>query len=359
MRHRIAVLSLALTLTGVLGVRDAVAADAEMRIVVTNGGQDVPDKARYEVHPAGKHDGATLAWASAGSPVTVPAGNYDINVIFEDGAASKNLWLDNQHVASGFTKTVEIGLPVASVTYRLVNNGEPDDGKARVELHKAGNHDSAVVAWAGSDHEMRVPEGAYDVEAIFEDGVARKDIWLDAQAFAGKVDKSVDFAIKVASVTYHLTVGGQPDDGKARVEVHQAGKHDGPVLVWAGSDHEMRLPDGVYDVQAIFEDGAVHRDQWLDGEAFSGKVEKTVEVGSAVAAVTYHLTVNGAPDDGKARVELHAAGNHDGPVVAWAGSDHEMRVPNGAYDVQAIFEDGAARVLDRQPAVPRQSGKNA
>ena len=339
-------------LIGAGGARQALAADVEMRIVVTNGGQEVPDKARYEVHPAGKHDGPVVRWAGAGSPVTVPEGDYDVDVIFQDGAAEKSLWLDNQHIAAGFTKTVEIALPVASVIYHLANDGAPDDGKARVELHKAGKHDSPTVVWSGSDREMRVPEGIYDVQAIYQDGAAGKDVWLDGQTFAGKVEKSFDFGVKVASVTYHLTVNGAPDDGKARVELHAAGKHDGPVIAWAGSDHEMRVPDGAYDVQAIFGDGAVNRVQWFDGQSFSGKVEKTVEVGAAVASVTYHLTVNGAPDDGKARVELHAAGKHDGPVVAWAGSDHEMRVPDGAYDVRAIFDDGAAHRefwIDNQP----------
>jgi outer membrane protein OmpA-like peptidoglycan-associated protein len=339
--RRIIIAAGAAVLAGLMAA-SALADDIKMKIEVTNGGEPVGGRARYEVHKAGKHDSPTVGWATAGEELSLPAGQYDINVFFEDGAARKNVWLDGQSVGAGYAKTVEIGLPVASAVYHLTNGGEDAEGKARVDVHPAGKHDGPVITWAGSGGEMRLPEGKYDVDAVFEDGAARKEIWLDGEALSGKYEKSVEFSLPVASVVYHLTNGGEDAEGKARVEIHAAGKHDGPTITWAGSGGEMRLPEGKYDVHAFFEDGASHRELWLDGEVFAGKVEKTVEVGVKTASVVYHLTNGGVDAEGKARVEIHAAGKHDGPTITWAGSGGEMRLPEGKYDVHALFEDGAA-----------------
>ncbi|MBV1705212.1 MAG: hypothetical protein KGQ28_10440, partial [Hyphomicrobiales bacterium] len=243
----------------------AFAADVQAKVVVTNGGQPVPDKARYELHAAGAHASPVVRWAGAGSAVTVPEGDYDIEVIFEDGAAHRNIWLDGQKVGPGYEKTVDINLPVATVTYNLTNGGKPDDGKARVELHVAGKHDGPVIAWAPTGRAMRVPAGRYDVQAIFDDGAAHRTFWVDGQDFSGAVERTLEVGMQVATVTYNLTNGGKPDDGKARVELHVAGKHDGPVVAWAPTGRAMRVPAGRYDVQAIFDDGAAHRTFWVDG----------------------------------------------------------------------------------------------
>ena len=340
MRRLPRVAILAASMFVALGVAPVLAADVAMRVDVTNGGKPAADHARYELHPAGQHDGPVIGWAGAGQVLKAPAGSYDVKIIFDDGAAHRRLWLDRQSIADGYAKSVDVNLPVASVAYHLTNGGKPIESTARVELHVAGDHSDPVIAWASSDQAMRVPAGGYDVLAIFEDGAARRNVWFDGQSFTGTVKQAFDFGVAVASVTYHLTNGGKPDDGKGRVELHVAGNHSDPVVAWAPSDREMRVPAGRYDVLAIFEDGAAHRSFWTDGLDFAGKVDETLEVGAAVADVTYRLSNAGADLAGAARVELHPAGGHGAPVVAWAGSGGHVRVPAGRYDVAAIVSKG-------------------
>jgi outer membrane protein OmpA-like peptidoglycan-associated protein len=338
-------------LLGLFVAAPARAEDAQVVITITNGDQDMSGKARFELHPAGKHDSAVVAWAAGGEPVTVPAGSYDAEAIFEDGAAQKRIWLNGLAVSGTVEKSVEIGLPVASATYRITNQGEDVEGRGQFEVHAAGKHDGPVLTWAASGNEVRLPAGSYDVELTFEDGAAKKHVWLDGQKLSGKVEQAVEMGVKVAAVTYRITNQGEDVEGKGRFEIHAAGKHDGPVLTWGASGNEVRLPEGTYDVELIFEDGEANRHIWLDGQQLAGKVEQAVDVGVKVASAKYHITNQGEDVEGKGRFEIHAAGKHDGPVLTWGASGNEVRLPDGDYDVAAIFETGMVaktKWLDRQ-----------
>jgi outer membrane protein OmpA-like peptidoglycan-associated protein len=314
--------------------------DAEAVVTVTNGGEPVPNNSQIQIRPAGEHNGGAVTWGTGGSVIKMPAGTYDVQVTFSDGAAEKTIWLDGQTISGHYEKTVEIGMPVASVTYHLTNNGEDAKGNTQVHLYVAGHRDGGGITWAGSGDTMRIAAGAYDVHATFEDGAAHQDIWLDNQQFTGKVDKTVDFSMKVASVTYHLTNNGDDAKGNAQVHLYPAGHRDDNIT-WGGSGDAMRIPAGAYDVHATYEDGAAHQDMWLENQQFDGTVDKSVDFAVNVASVTYHLTNNGEDAKGHAQVHLYPAGHRDDNIT-WGGSGDEMRIPAGAYDVHATYEDGAA-----------------
>jgi outer membrane protein OmpA-like peptidoglycan-associated protein len=316
---------------------------AEARFVVTNGGADVRGKAQVYYLPAGHHDGATIAWADSGNPVRLPEGTYDVHVVFVDGAARKNWWIDNQSLAGKVDKTADAGLPVAEVRFVVTNGGADVKGKAQVHYLPAGHHDGATIAWVDSGNPARLPEGTYDVHVVFVDGAARKDLWIDNQSFAGKVEKSIEIGSAVTAVRVVVTNGGADVKGKAQVYYLPAGHHDGATIAWSDSGNPVRLPEGTYDVHVIFVDGAARKDLWLDNQRCAGTAEKTVEIGLPVAQVRTVITNDGVDVAGKGQAFYFPAGHHDGPATDWKPSGEASRLADGTYDVDVRFRDGFIR----------------
>ena len=321
----------------------AAAADAQVRYIITNGGQDVGEHGQVHYLPAGHHDGSEIAWASSGDPVRIPAGHYDVRVNFDDGSAHIAVWIDNQSFSGTVSKTVEIGLPITEVRYHITNGGHDVGENGQVHYLSAGHHDGSEVAWAGSGDPVRIPAGHYDVRVNFDDGSAHKAVWIDNQNFSGKVDRTVEIGLPMAEVSYQITNGGHDVGEHGQVHYLPAGHHDGSEVAWAGSGASVRIPAGHYDVRVNFDDGSAQKVVWIDNQSFSGKVEKSIEVGVAVTEVRYIIT-NGGHDVGEhGQVHYLPAGHHDGSEVAWAGSGASVRIPAGHYDVRVNFDDGSAQ----------------
>ena len=193
-----------------------------------------------------------------------------MQAIFGDGAAHREFWIDNQLFSGKIDKTLEVGAKVAAVTYRLLNNGEDLAGEARVEVHAAGKHDGPTVIWATSAKVMRLPDGAYDVAAIFAKGFVDKLVWLDGQTFTGAMDKTFDFHVKLAQPTVSATLNGADVGDKAQITFYPAGKD---VSLGAKRGGETALvEEGAYDLFAT----APGAEGWLRNAAIAGKPQLVV-----------------------------------------------------------------------------------
>ncbi len=320
----------------------AAAADAEVRYVITNGGDDVEGKATVEYYPAGKHDGSRLGSAYSGGTVHLPEGSYSVHVSFSDGAAQWDKWFDNQAFSGKVELTVEVAQPITEIHYVVTNGGADVEGKATVEYYPAGKRDGQRVSSAYSGGRVRMPDGTYNVHVSFDDGTAHWDKWFDNQAFTGKVERTVEVAQQVAEIHTIVTNGGTDVGGKATVEYYPAGKHDGARLSSAYSGGTVRMPEGTYNMHVAFNDGTAHREIWLDNQAFSGKVEKTVEVAQQVAEIRTIVANGGADVGNKGVVEYFPAGKHDASRLEGVYSGGTVRMPEDTYDVRVTFTDGAA-----------------
>jgi OOP family OmpA-OmpF porin len=318
--------------------RPAAADDAQVRYVITNGGADVGDKGQAHFFPTGNHDSA-VTWANSGTTVQLPPGNYDVQVNWSDGAAQKEIWLNNQAFSDKVDKTVEIGVRTTEVRYVITNGGTDVGDKGQVHYFPAGKHDSAVT-WASSGNTVRMPEGSYDVQVTWSDGAAQKELWLTNQDFAGKIDKSVELGVRTTDVRYVITNGGADVGDKGQVHYFPAGKHNS-LVTWAGSGRTVRMPEGTYDVQVTWSDGSANKEKWIENQTFAGKVERTVDIGLITTDVRYLIT-NGSVDVGdKGQAHYFAPGKHDGDIT-WAVSGGTVRLREGTYDVRVTYTNGLA-----------------
>jgi hypothetical protein len=175
-------------LLGSLAETPAAAADADLKITVTNG-DDTAGDVKVQVRPAGQHGGDVIADGGSGDHITVPAGTYDVDVIYTDGAAQKIIWFDKIALSGRIEKTVDVGLPVAALQILITNGGTNVSDGSIFEVRAAGNHSADVIASEGSGGTVRVAAGTYDVDVRFRDGAVEKFIWLDGLVLSGPVRK--------------------------------------------------------------------------------------------------------------------------------------------------------------------------
>ncbi len=332
------VLGLIVLMCCAVSLAQAATPDANVRFVITNGGVDVKGNGQVHYHQGG-HDGPVVAWGNSGETEQVPAGTYDVEVTFSDGAANKQVWIDNQTFAGKVDRSIEMGMKLTDVRYTITNAGVDVKDNGQVHYHQGG-HDGSVVAWARSGETQRMPAGTYDVEVTFSDGAASKQVWIDNQTFAGKVDRSIEVGVKLADVRYTITNAGVDVKDNGQVHYHQGG-HAGSVVAWANSGESQRMPAGTYDVEVTFSDGAASKQVWIDNQTFAGKVDRSIEVGVKLTDVRYTITNGGVDVKSNGQVHYHQGG-HAGSVVAWANSGESQRMPAGTYDVEVTFSDGAA-----------------
>jgi OmpA-OmpF porin, OOP family len=311
----------------------------DVRYLITNNGADTGGNGQARYFPNGNHTDSDT-WSNSGGTVRMPVGTYSVHVTFNDGDAHRDMWFDNETFSGHVEKTVEIGLQITDVRYVITNNGADAGGNGQARYFPNGNHTDSVT-WANSGGTVRMPEGTYSVHVTFSDGEAHRDMWFDNETFSGHVEKTVEIGLQTTDVRYVVTNNGADTGGNGQAHYFPNGNHTDDIT-WSNSGGTVRLPAGTYSVHVIFNDGGAHRDKWIDNEIFSGKVDKTVEIGLAVAEARYVVTNGGADVGQLARVHYFPAGKHDNEI-RWAASGGSVRLPEGDYDAQVAFTDGLAR----------------
>jgi hypothetical protein len=231
------------------------------------------------VRPAGQHNGEVVAWGGSGDNLKVPAGTYDVEVTYVDGAAQKIIWFDRFGLSGRIEKTVDMGMPVAALQVVITNGGVDVADNGTFEVRPAGQHGGVVIAYARSGGTVRVAAGPYDVDARFQDGAVSKMVWLDGLAMSGAVQKTVEVGAPVADVTWHITNHGMDAADDGLYQIRPGGKHDGEVIAWGASGKQARLPAGDYDVEITYSKGLIKKAVWLDRQTLTGTVNRSTEMG--------------------------------------------------------------------------------
>jgi outer membrane protein OmpA-like peptidoglycan-associated protein len=329
----------------------AAAADAELKITVTNG-SDTAGEAHVDVRPAGQHDGDVIAGGRSGDVITLPAGTYDVEVSYVDGSANKIIWFDRMALSGRIEKTLDMGLPVATLKITITNGGVNVGGdNGTFEVRPAGHHDADVIAYERSGGTVRVAAGTYDVDVRFQDGAANKTLWLDRLAASGTVEKTVEVGAALADVTWHITNHGREVEADAGYQIRPDGKHDGDVIANERSGGTVRVAAGTYDVEVDYSKGLIKKTNWLDHQPLKGKVDKTTELNLNPASATVSATLNGADVGDKARIGITPAGQSAEIGDMRGGETADLLA--GRYDLAATMP-GAEGVL-RDAAIAGQA----
>jgi len=200
------------------------AENAKVTVVITNQGLDVEKKAWFGVYQPDHHD-SYIDYAYSGNSLEVPAGTYDIGIIFEDDAVKHEKWLTGQALEGEVRQTVELGIKTAQVKFTVTNNGADVGAKAWWGVYPPGERDT-YIAYKYSGQPMTIVAGTYDIGIEFNDDSAKVKKWLPGEKLENKVEKTVELGQPLAEVTYTVTNNGAVVGRKAWWGVYRPGKHD-------------------------------------------------------------------------------------------------------------------------------------
>lgn len=326
-----------------LAKQPALAADADLKITVTNG-TDTQGDIKVQVRPHGQHDGDVVAYGGSGDHLTVPAGTYDVEVTDVDGAARKTIWFDGMAIAGEIKKTVDMGMPVAALTIVITNGGKDTADAGTFEVRPAGQHGGDVIANAQSGGTVRLAAGTYDVDARFQDGAVNKMVWLDGLALSGTVRRTIEVGAPIADVTWRITNHGQNVGDEGLYQIRPSGQHNGEVIAWGRSGQQARLPAGDYDVEISYAKGLIKKIVWFDHQSLTGAVDRTTELNLNPAQVTVSATLNGADVGNRARIGFTPAGQHEEIGAIRGGETAEIEA--GHYEVSATMPGAEGTLRD-------------
>jgi outer membrane protein OmpA-like peptidoglycan-associated protein len=239
---------------------------AALKLVITNGGKDIGDDGTFEVRPAGQHGGEVIAYARSGGTVRVAAGSYDVDARFQDGAINKTVWLDGLALSGTVQKIVEVGAPIADVTWHITNHGQNVGDDGLFQMRPSGQHNGEVVAWGRSGHQARLAAGDYDVEISYAKGLIKKIVWFDHQTLTGNVDRTTELNLNPAQITVSATLNNADVGTKARIGITPTGQHDEIGAIRGGETAEIEA--GHYELTATMPgaEGTLH-DAAVAGQA--------------------------------------------------------------------------------------------
>jgi hypothetical protein len=157
-------------------------------------------------------------------------------------------------------------------------------------------------------------------------------------AIVGAIATQAAAATRLAEVVLELRVflGREEVTGQTRLTVHRAGERGAPLFNATAADGgaRIRVPAGIYDVQAIHErDGRVLNIRWANRLVVMAYPD---EPGQHLEVINFKngfgaLQVRGAPD-----LAIYEAAKRDKPAATpIAGPSYVLFVvPAGTYDLQ-------------------------
>ncbi|MBI4864861.1 MAG: VWA domain-containing protein [Candidatus Riflebacteria bacterium] len=316
--------------------------DAELRVIITNGGVPVPNKAYFTVFPVGQHR-KEITHGRGSMTRRVPAGTYDVRIDFQDGAARDVRWLEALRLEGMVERTVEIGPAICQLKVIITNGGVPAPNKAYFTVFPVVQHRQQITHGRGS-MTRRLPEGTYDVRIDFQEGAVREVRWLEGLRCEGMLEKVVELGVVLARVKVTVLNEGQDAKHRGWFELHPAGTRDRRGAA-GKSGVTIVCKAGSYDIGAFYQDAGASAEKWLPGEKIEGTVERTVELAVPMAQASYRITLEGSDVGGKGWWGIFQPGERD-PAnrIARVQSGQEIKTAEGTYDVGIFYDDGALKV---------------
>ena len=250
-------------------------AAAYLTIEVASGGEPVAlHRGSIDVHRAGTR-GKPLVSSRPGERLTLRPGLYDIEVRYRDPEGLKSSWLSGYSVSGEQYERVEIGTTAAQFRLMLTVRGEaipPGDGDW--EARRVGSEE--VVAHGRSGEFADLPAGIYDVAIFYEGELGRREEWLRELSVQGETEQTFELAAPPSLLTALVSNNGRPMPS-GWVEIFASSEQD-LMLATLPSGETIELPDGSYDLRAVYQKESVSAERWIRGVDITGQQEINIDL---------------------------------------------------------------------------------
>lgn len=249
-----------------------------------NGGTTLPAGAvELSVFAAGDRDERLVERGVAGRPVELPAGRYDVEVVYSAASDRPARWLRDLEIPDGghLERSAEFASGSAIVDAEIGTDEPLPSYDVYVYFYRAGDHEQAV-AYVPAGEPVVLERGSYDVRAHFFRSTDQPSAWLRGLRLgAGEtVRETIRFDSGRLLVRALDERGEEIVGDNGFVHVHAPGERDRAIAV-ARTGHVLTLRAGRYDLR-VEDTRRVDGGRWInDVEVSSGElVERTVGPGA-------------------------------------------------------------------------------
>jgi hypothetical protein len=189
---------------------------------------------------------------TAGVPIGLNSGAYDIKATYTQSGDKPERWLRNVIISDGELQeaTVDFSSGALVVNAELTGGSPLELFDVYIYYYLAGKHQEAV-AYTPAGNEVILEGGQYDIRGHFFRSDDRPDIWIRGLSVtAGQtVSRTLSFSSGRLLLRAYDHSGAELIGDNVFVYVYGAGEHSHP-LASARSGQYVTLTEGVYDVRA-------------------------------------------------------------------------------------------------------------
>ena len=234
-------------------------------VLAENAAKELPVGAvTFNVHRADDEQREVLDSGTAGIPLSLPVGRYDVEVTFSASHDKPARWLYGLEIEDDDTceQTVEFSSGAATVAVEIQNGGSVDDFSAYVYYYLSGDHEQPVAYTPPGGHAV-LEAGSYDVRVSYLRSDDQPELWLrSVEVEPGEIaTRTAVFASGRLLVRAYGGDGAELIGDNVFVYVYGAGQRAQPVA-YARSGEILILTAGEYDVRAA-DTRVAGRELWL------------------------------------------------------------------------------------------------
>jgi hypothetical protein len=250
---------------GVLTTETTTFQQGTVLVSATNAGQALPvGSVTLNVYQAGDVQEELVETGSAGVPLALAAGRYDVKAALTERGETADAWLRNIEVRENdaIERKVELSFGTAVVQAFVKNGAELTDYQVYTYFYRPDDHEQPVT-YAPAGQPVRLMAGRYDMRASFFRSGDKPDIWKRGLVVrtGQTLAENVSFPSGRLLVRAYDASGAELLGDNVFLFFYVEGARTTPVAR-ARAGEEVVLSEGVYDVRAS-DTRASREDQWL------------------------------------------------------------------------------------------------
>lgn len=222
-------------------------------LAMTNAGEALPVGAvTFNVHRAGDTQREVVDSGTAGVPLSLPVGSYDIEATFAASHDRPSIWLYEVAIEDDAASehVVEFSSGAASVDAHLEGGKPLEEFSAYAYYYFSRDHQAAVAYTPLRGHAI-LAAGTYDVRVHFDRSHDQPNVWLrDVVVEPGEIaNRTAVFPSGKLLVRAYERDGHELIGDNVFLDVYATGEHTRPITT-GRSGAIIVLTSGDYDVRA-------------------------------------------------------------------------------------------------------------
>jgi hypothetical protein len=312
---------------------------ASLECHATNAGVPLaPKDGRVYVHPSGRPE-EVVATGALNERLRVPAGRYDVRVLFSRSQDQQSRWLPDVVLAAGERTVREVVFAAGELSVDAVVGARTEPGRVVVYVYSPRDHNRVITSMGSGDRAL-IEAGSYDLRVVWAVDSREKDVrWLRDVRVASGVHVRREVAFQRGMLRLRARNAGEElPPGAVTVNIHRAGDSHEELLDAALTGMPLGLAAGRYDVKATLRGSHDRPSRWLrDLNIADGQTrEETVDFSSGTVFVGAALKNGSALGKYNVYVYYYRAGDHQ-EAIAYTPAGEKVVLEGGRYDIRASF----------------------